>query len=43
MNIKIGEATFRKTRNCTRCLLTTVDPKTGEKDPEQEPLKTLRT
>ena len=27
----------------TRCLLTTVDPLKGVKDPEQEPLKTLKT
>lgn len=40
--IKIGTAVFRNTSPCTRCLLTTVDPATGEKDPSGQPLKLLR-
>ncbi|GAB1609366.1 mitochondrial amidoxime reducing component 2-like [Argonauta hians] len=41
--IKIGsEVTFHYIEPCTRCLLTTVDPDQGEKDPQMEPLKMLR-
>ncbi|XP_057376493.1 mitochondrial amidoxime-reducing component 1-like [Daphnia carinata] len=41
--IRIGEkAVFRYVKGCDRCLLTTIDPATGIKDPEQEPLRTLR-
>lgn len=39
---KIGETVFVKIKHCTRCLLTTVDPNKGEKDPDQQPLKTLK-
>jgi uncharacterized protein YcbX len=38
----IGEALFRKLKECGRCILTTLDPDTGEKSGE-EPLKTLRS
>ena len=41
--IKIGEAVFRNVKLCTRCIYTTIDPHTGEKDAGGEPLKTLRT
>ncbi|XP_061174331.1 mitochondrial amidoxime-reducing component 1-like [Saccostrea echinata] len=41
--VKIGNVKFRNIDDCTRCLLTTVDPYTGEKSKEEEPLKTLRT
>lgn len=41
--LKIGDAVFRKIKPCERCLLTTVDPKSYERDPNQEPLSTLRT
>ena len=56
--VRVGEATFRNVKPCTRCDLhfsgpawcrlyrcvyTTVDPVTGEKDPAGEPLATLRT
>ncbi|KAI9561759.1 hypothetical protein GHT06_012720 [Daphnia sinensis] len=41
--IRIGEeAVFRYVKGCDRCLLTTIDPATGIKDAEQEPLRTLR-
>ncbi len=38
--IKIGETTFRSTKPCARCVVTTIDQKTGISD-IQEPLKTL--
>lgn len=40
--IKIGEAIFRQIKPCTRCILTTVNPENHIKDPQGEPLKTLR-
>ncbi|TDR80273.1 MOSC domain-containing protein [Paludibacterium purpuratum] len=39
--IRIGEVSFEVTKPCSRCVLTTVDPATGEKDAGTEPLKTL--
>ncbi len=39
--IKIGEIEFVGVKNCSRCVMTTVDPETGEKDAHSEPLKTL--
>ena len=41
--VKIGDCIFRNVKLCTRCVYTTVDPETGEKDHKGEPLKTLRT
>jgi uncharacterized protein YcbX len=42
--IKIGDSTtFRSVQPCIRCVFTTIDPVTGEKHPQMEPLKTLRT
>jgi uncharacterized protein YcbX len=40
--IKIGNATFRVTKKCTRCKLTTVDPEMGAFAGD-EPLRTLKT
>lgn len=37
--VRIGDATFRVVKPCSRCVLTTVDPETGVKGPE--PLRTL--
>ncbi|MNP78164.1 MOSC domain protein [compost metagenome] len=28
---------------CTRCILTTIDPQTGERSADREPLTTLKT
>jgi len=39
--IKIGEIEFEITKPCTRCIFTTVDPLTGKKHPQIEPLTTL--
>ena len=38
--IKIGESVFHIVKPCARCVMTTIDQKTGEKD-GKEPLKTL--
>jgi len=39
--VRIGEVTFRGPKLCTRCIMTTVDPATGERGGGGEPLKTL--
>lgn len=42
-HIRIGEVEFEVVKPCSRCIFTTVDPTTGEKNNFQEPLKTLKT
>ncbi len=37
--LRIGDATFRAVKGCSRCVMTTIDPDTAEKGPE--PLRTL--
>ena len=39
--IRIGTVSFRLVKPCERCVFTTVDPVTGEKSLDQEPLRTL--
>jgi len=39
VRIRIGDATFRITKGCSRCVLTTLDPETGDK--QMEPITTL--
>lgn len=41
--LKIGDVVLRRVKPCERCLLTIVNPATGERHPQQEPLTTLRT
>jgi uncharacterized protein YcbX len=41
--IKIGEVRFKNVKPCSRCILTTVDPETGKRSIDQEPLVTLLT
>ena len=41
--IKIGETVFKTVEPCIRCVLTNIDPSTGERNPHMEPLKTLNT
>src|SRR5690606_17075494 len=41
--IRIGELEFEGAKGCARCILTTVDPQTGERDARREPLATLKT
>lgn len=38
-----GSATFRMLDPCTRCIMTTIDEDLAERDPNSEPLETLRT
>ncbi|XP_076463489.1 mitochondrial amidoxime-reducing component 1-like [Babylonia areolata] len=40
--LQIGEVMLRMLDRCARCVLTTVSPEKGEKDPKGEPLETLR-
>lgn len=40
--IKIGDVVFQVIKPCTRCVLTTINPETGERRADGEPLKTLR-
>lgn len=39
--IQIGEVVFDAVKRCGRCILTTIDPNTGIKNPAREPLQTL--
>ena len=39
--IRIGPVVFDVAKPCTRCVLTTVDPATGQRAADQEPLATL--
>jgi len=41
--VRIGEAVFGMASPCARCVFTTIDPTTGERDLDGEPLKTLKT
>jgi len=39
--IRIGQLTFRVVKPCSRCVIPTLDPATGERAPDREPLYTL--
>lgn len=39
--IRVGTVEFEFVKGCSRCVFTTVDPQTGQKDPQLEPLRTL--
>lgn len=41
--IQIGDMQFRVLKPCERCILTTIDPQTGERSADREPLTTLKT
>jgi uncharacterized protein YcbX len=41
--IRIGDIQFRLLKGCSRCILTTIDPATGERSADREPLTTLKT
>ena len=41
--IQIGELIFDVNEKCKRCVMTTIDPATGERKKNQEPLRTLAT
>jgi hypothetical protein len=40
--IRIGELEFRVAKGCSRCIMTTLDPQTGERSADREPLTTLK-
>ena len=40
--IRVGDASFRSTKPCARCVITTIDQARGEFD-GKEPLRTLAT
>jgi uncharacterized protein YcbX len=40
--IRIGDVEFRVVKSCSRCILTTIDPQTGERSNDREPLATLQ-
>jgi uncharacterized protein YcbX len=41
--IRIGALEFRLVKACSRCIMTTLDPQTGERSVDREPLATLKT
>lgn len=41
--VEIGGVPFEVAKTCTRCVFTTVDPVTGERSADGEPLHTLKT
>ena len=41
--IRIGDIEFRVVKGCSRCIMTTLDPETGERSADREPLATLKT
>lgn len=41
--IRIGDILFEVVKPCSRCIITTVDPKTGVRSSNREPLRTLAT
>ncbi|MCU1758298.1 MOSC domain-containing protein [Pseudomonas sp. 14P_8.1_Bac3] len=40
--IRIGDVEFRVVKPCSRCILTTIDPQTGLRSEDREPLATLQ-
>jgi len=40
--IRIGSLEFRVVKGCSRCIMTTLDPQSGERSADREPLATLR-
>ncbi|MET0847698.1 MAG: MOSC domain-containing protein [Pseudomonas sp.] len=40
--IRIGDVEFRVVKSCSRCILTTIDPQTGLRSEDREPLATLQ-
>lgn len=41
--LRIGDVEFRVVKPCSRCILTTIDPASGERNADREPLATLKT
>ena len=42
-HIRIGDTEFKVSKPCERCIFTTIDPENGEKNPQQQPLSTLKS
>tara|TARA_R110002167_G_scaffold8869_1_gene40648 strand:- start:18863 stop:20158 length:1296 start_codon:yes stop_codon:yes gene_type:complete len=42
-HIRIGAVEFKVSKPCERCVFTTVNPLNGEKHPQQQPLRMLKT
>lgn len=42
-HIRIGDIEFKVSKPCERCIFTTIDPENGEKNPQQQPLSTLKS
>ncbi|WP_212625278.1 MOSC domain-containing protein [Pseudomonas sp. PP3] len=40
--VRIGDVEFRVVKPCSRCILTTIDPQTGERSADREPFATLQ-
>jgi len=40
--IRVGDIEFRVVKPCSRCIMTTVDPQTGERSADREPFATLQ-
>jgi len=40
---RFGPVVLRGVKHCTRCAIPTTDQRTGARDPDQEPLRTLKT
>ncbi|WP_421548363.1 MOSC domain-containing protein [Pseudomonas sp. QD4] len=40
--VRIGDIEFRLVKPCARCILTTIDPQTGKRSADREPLATLQ-
>jgi ferredoxin len=43
LRIRIGEVEFKVSKPCERCIFTTVNPQNGEKHPQQQPLRMLKS
>ncbi|MCI2284857.1 MOSC domain-containing protein [Colwellia sp. MSW7] len=42
-HIRIGEVEFKVSKPCERCVFTTINPETGKKHPQQQPLRMLQS
>ena len=42
-DFRVDSVVLRGIKHCTRCVITTTDQRDGSRDPDQEPLRTLKT
>jgi len=40
--LRIGDVELRVVKPCSRCIMTTIDPQTGERSADREPFATLQ-